>query len=247
MPTSRRKIEFQLYEQGGAAAMRGKMITAAGGMVGVYVSGSGTLNAITDKDGAALANPLALTNGAAEFYTLATVATVDLAIMCPGGQFVFMSGVDESLADIAVDTLNRNQMAKIGYSVADASATVEEDTGFDLPYNCVVQPWPGVLPVVVDATEDIDVGILSTETAGDADGFIDSVSVATAVYTKATLLAAGDTMGALLSVLDSANAGDDAPEPYPVVSPNGRSISYTLSAGSDTAVGYILLPYTLMS
>lgn len=244
MPTARRKITFQLYEQGGAAAMRGKIIQASGGMVGVYQGA--TKNAITDKDGTALSNPLALTNGAATFYVLATVTSVDIAIMCPGGQFLFIEDVDEGLADIAVDVTNRNQVAKIPYSITDTTATTETDTGFDLPYNSVVQPWPGVLPLAVDATEDIDVGILSSETAGDADGFIDGVSVATAVYSKATLLTSGDTMGALLSVQDSANAGDDAPEPYPIVSANGRSVSYTLSAGTDTATGFILLPYTLM-
>jgi hypothetical protein len=44
-------------------------------------------------------------------------------------------------------------------------------------------------------------------------------------------------------VLDSANAGDDAPEQD--VASAGKDITYTLTAGSDTAKGFIYLPINL--
>jgi hypothetical protein len=109
----------------------------------------------------------------------------------------------------------------------------------------MVMPGPAVRVSTLDATEDIDVGLLSSETNGDADGFIDGVLLTNAVLVKATRTNGSDTMGALLSVQDSGNAGDLAPEGHVVSGSNATSITYTLSAGTDTAEGFIYLPYML--
>ena len=241
----RRRISFQLYELGSIGGMAKKLIQATGGKCYVAKDGDAAKQAITDKDGTALTNPRALTNGACEFYVPDTISLVDLYIMAPGGQFVVATNVDESIADIAVDVTRLDHVAVIPFSIDDTSAATETDTGFDLPLHSAVKPNPKVRVLTVDATETIDVGLLSSETAGDADGFINALDVATAGLVKATLLASGDTMGALLSVLDSANAGDDAPEEHVVTGTNATSITYTLTAGSDTAEGFIHLSYQL--
>ena len=239
--TSRTQVKFQIYD------MDGKAITASGGVVYVAAADDAAKNAITDKDGTALTNPRALTAGGCEFWVLATVATVDLYIMAPGGQFVVKTDVvPGTIQTIKVDTNQRNQVAVIPFAIGDTSAATETDTGFDFPAASAVLPTPMVRVLTVDATETIDVGLLSSESSGDADGFVNAVALDTAVLVKATLLASGDTMGALLSVLDSANSGDDAPEAHVVTGAAATSITYTLTAGSDTAEGFILLPYVLM-
>lgn len=242
MATNRKQVQFQLYD------FQGKAINATGGKVYVAASGDAAKQAITDKDGTALTNPRALTTGGCEFWVVDTVADVDLYIMAPGGQFVVVTDcVPGQVQDIKVDTQQRSQMAVIPFAIGDTSAAAETDTGFDFPAASAVLPYPMVRVSTVDATETIDVGLLSSESSGDADGFINAVALDTAVLVKATLLASGDTMGALLSVLDSANSGDDAPEAHVVTGAAATSITYTLTAGTDTAEGFILLPYVLMA
>ena len=240
MPTNRKQVQFQLYD------LQGRAINSSGGKVYVAASGDAAKQAITDKDGTSLTNPRALTTGGCEFWVVDTVVDVDLYIMAPGGHFVVVTDVvPGQVQDIIVDTNRRNQVAVIPFSIADTTATTETDTGFDMPTGSAVLPSPMVRVSTIDATETIDVGLLSSESGGDADGFINAVALDTAVLVKATLLASGDTMGALLSVLDSANAGDDAPEAHVVTGAAAVSVSYTLTAGTDTAEGFIILPYML--
>ncbi len=240
MPTQYKKIEVQLYEQafGSQAA---PLITDSGGKLVVVANGGAAEQAIYDATGAVASNPVSMTYGKATFYVIDTVASVDIYGQAPGGQWFSKTGVKEGICEIGIDVQNRNQVYKIPFSAVDSTAATEYDTGFDLPLYSAVQPNPMILVTTVDATEDIDVGLLSSETAGDADGFIDSVSTATLGLAKATLLNSGDTMGALLSTQDSVNAGDDAPEAHVVTGSNARSITYTTSTGSDTAAGFILL------
>lgn len=240
MATNRLRYTFQLYDQ------NHKAIQSSGGVVYVAASGDAAKQAITDKDGTALANPRALTRGACEFYVVDTAADVDLYIMAPGGQFIVQTDfVAGETPDLMVDTNRRNQVAVIPFAIGDTTAAAETDTGFDFPTASAVLPNPMVRVTTADATETIDVGLLSSESGGDADGFINALDVASEVLVKATLLASGDTMGALLSVLDSANSGDDAPEAHIVTGAAATSISYTLTAGTNTAEGFILLSYIL--
>lgn len=230
-----------------SGAQAGAAIQSSGGFIYVTKASDPQKASIyTPGTNAAKTNGFALTYGTAEFLIDTSVdSSVDLYIMAPGGQFVVKTGVKPGLVQIGVDTTRREQVGVFPFSINDTTATTETDTGFDLPLYAMVKPNPAVRVTTIDATEDIDFGLLSSETNGDADGFIDSVSVGTLGLAKATLLASGDTMGALLSVLDSANAGDDAPEGHVVTGSNATSLTYTLSAGSDTAEGYVYLSYTL--
>jgi hypothetical protein len=233
------QFNFQLRD-----LLTGKAIIADGGKVYVAAAGLPAKLSLTDKNGAALSNPLSLTRGSATFFVADTVSAVDLFILAPGGQFVEVKNIDPSGPnDINVDTGRRFHSFVIPFSIADTAAAAETMTGFVIPAKAEVLPIGlGVDVKTLDAGQTIDVGTKASD-SGDADGFIDGLSTAAAGFKKPTLLNSGDTVGALLSVQDSANAGDDAPEGD--ISMQGKEISYTLDAATDTADGYIHLPYYL--
>lgn len=224
----------------------GELIQASGGKVYVAKAGDAQKETLYDMSGASLANPVFMINGNFEFQVDADVNSVDLYIMAPGGQFVVHKGVKPGGPnEINIDTGVLNQVAVIPFSIADTTATTETDTGFDAPANSIFLPQPCVRVTTADAGITIEGGLLSSETSGDADGFIDAVSVAAAGVAKATIANAGNTLGALFEVQDSANAGDLTHGVHVVTGANATSITYTLSAGADTAEGFLVLPYIL--
>lgn len=221
----------------------GEGIVTAGGKCYVAVTAFAHKSTLYDKDGAALANPITPTRGFINFFVADSIEKVDLYIQAPGGEFVVRKNVKPSGAnEINVDTDRRIHSLVIPFAIADTTATTETSTGFIVPAKAAMLPSPFVDVLTLDSTEDIDVGTLASD-SGDADGFIDGALLTTAGLVKASLVASADTFGALLSVLDSANAGDDAPEAD--VSMVGKTITYTLSSGTDTAAGFIHLPYYL--
>jgi len=153
---------------------------------------------------------------------------VDLIVVdTAGGYTAFVENFDRYNHRIIIDQRpNVQHHGVIWYS--EDSAT-EIDTGIDFLYDTLIEHVQ-VEAVTVDATETIDVGILSSETAGDADGFVDGASTATAGYPLVTLTTSG-------ALMDDATNFD--PDGHFVISGNGYSLTYTRSAGSDTAVGYI--------
>lgn len=243
-----KRVRFQLYEQG-ALVGGGKSIESSGGVVYVAADGVATKQAITDVNGVALTNPRALTNGSCEFYVADTVLTIDLYIQCPDGEFLVAKGAKvEQIDDLYVDKQNRNQVYVIPFDFAhQAGDATETDSGFDVPANSLVLPTPAIRVTAIDATEDIDVGLKSSETNGDADGFLDSPSLGTLGTLQGLILSGGMTMGALFKRQDSANAGDFVPTAHAVTGANATSITWTLSTGSDTAKGFIYLPVVLCS
>lgn len=233
---SYQKFNIQLHD-----SLTGEVIDDAGGVC--FVVGTGTSAKSTlysDKVGTSLANPLSITNGLIEFWTGVSVSAVDLYILAPGGQFVVAKNIKPSGPnEIMVDTNARHQTMVIPFDHADFTAAAETDSGFDEPADAIFLPYAAVRVVDLDDTETIDVGTDSGD-SGDADGFIDGLTVATAATHKATLADGAATLGVLLKVDES--AGDFVPEGH--VSTE-KSITYTLSAGSDTAAGFIILPYVL--
>jgi hypothetical protein len=223
-------------------SLTGQRISASGGVCYVATAGLSAKIAIaTSATGTAATsnNPKALTNGMIEFWTADSVASVDLYILAPGGQFAIAKTVAASGPnEIAIDTNARNQVMVIPFDITDTTATTETDTGFDEPASALMLPAPAVRMSTVDATETIDVGTLSTD-SGDANGFMVTAPVSAAL-SKGTLADGAATIGALLCVDES--SGDLVPEAH--VS-GGKSITYTLTAGTDTAIGFIVLPYQL--
>lgn len=220
-------------------------IISAGGTVFVATNGTAAKATLYDPDSdfVALSNPLTPIRGAIRFAVADTVNKVDIYVMAPGGQFAVLKDIEPGApTELWIDTLQREQVAVIPFAIGDTTAAAETDSGFDEPADALIGPYPSVNVLTTDATITLDVGTDSND-SGNADGFLDGLSTANEGLVKGTSDNAGATIGALLYVQDSANAGDKAPEPH--VS-GGKSITYTLSAGADTAAGFIHLPYVLL-
>jgi len=251
-----KRFTIQLNETGGGFP-RGKLITATGGVCFVAAAAGATKVSLQDKDGATLSNPVSLTQGGCEFYTANTVESVDLYLMAPGGQFVTKTTVKPGHQDIEVDVTVRNQVAMIPFSAADQAAdATETSSGFSEPANAMfTSVGAGIRVITADATETVDIGTDSTA-SGDANGFLSLASVTTAAVVAAGPVVttgtnetyyASTTVGALL--VDFV-AGTDLATDVGTNSPKGhvsgdKSITYTLTTGSDTAEGIALLPYYL--
>lgn len=153
---------------------------------------------------------------------------VDLIVVDTAGGFTaFVEDFNRYDHTIVIDERpNIQHHGVIWYGVSDAT---EVDTGIDFLADTLVQHVQ-IEAVTVDATEVYDVGLLSTGTNGDADGFVDGASVATAGFPLVTLT----TSGALMD--DGTNFDPDG---HVVTGANEGSLTYTGSAATDTAVGYI--------
>jgi len=115
--------------------------------------------------------------------------------------------------------------------------TSETQTGFTLPASAIVHDV--MLNVItVDATETVDVGTQGT--SNDPDGYLDAVSLAVAGLVRGSLADGAVTLGALLFEITEATT---AAARNPDITAGGDPISYTCSAGSDTAVFDIIVIY----
>jgi hypothetical protein len=217
------------------SADSGAVINGTGGAAQVCTTGTGTKAAIYDKTGAALTNPIQMTDGSIDFYTLDTVASVDIYGISPGGHaFVKRGQAAPGQQEIRINPHDRAQVALIPFSGVDSTAAAEKDTGFDLPVNCMVSPHLGI-EVLGAQAKTMDFGILASET-GDADGFAVGIDLTTAgsVLAKSASTA---TRGALIGAgtLDRGH----------VVASGKQSVSYTTQSGTTTANGLLVIPYTL--
>tara|TARA_R110000803_G_scaffold58245_2_gene116480 strand:- start:104 stop:616 length:513 start_codon:yes stop_codon:yes gene_type:complete len=116
--------------------------------------------------------------------------------------------------------------------------TAETETGFTLPTNAVVSDV-FLNVITVDATETVDVG--TTGTSNDPNGYLAGASLATAGLVFGSLLDGAVTRGALLFEITEATT---AAARKPDITAGGDPVSYTCSAGSDTAVFDIIIEYT---
>lgn len=139
---------------------------------------------------------------------------------------------------------------------------VETDTGWDLPQYGEVDPLSMMVFVqTVDATETVDVGLLSTEVGGDANGFLSLVSIATAGWVRPALtftkgnaqyyVSAAtygeyffdlDNTGGTAKGLAGGNAAGTAGQPWlesHIGDGTAKSLTYTCTAGSDTFIGFL--------
>lgn len=225
MTTLRYNYHIQLKDR-----VTGKAIITSGGKC--YVAGDGVPAKAncTDSAGTAATNPVTPTRGMIDFWS--TAAVVDLYILTSTGHFIVLTGITPSGPnEVEVSTDRIRQTMIIPFSIADTAAATETDTGFDIPSKAQMLDrlhGCGLRVIAIDATEDIDVGTLSSESGGDADGLI-------AASDMDVLGMVTGTNGALFS----SNA------PYKSDAQTAKSISYTLTTGSDTGTGYIILPYNV--
>jgi len=106
----------------------------------------------------------------------------------------------------------------------------EQDSGVDLPLKSVVLGYyvDVTAAEVTGATKTMDIGLLSTEVGGDADGFGVGIDCSAVGIQKPTLLNTGQTLGALLAV-DESGGGVLVPEGHVC---NGTAVSVSYTAGS---------------
>lgn len=117
--------------------------------------------------------------------------------------------------------------------------TTETQTGFTLPTNAIVKDV-FLNVITVDATETVDVGTMGT--SNDPNGYLAGVSLATAGLVQGSLADGAVTLGALLFE-ETGTGVDVANARRPDITAGGDPISYTCSAGSDTAVFDIIIDY----
>lgn len=241
-----------------ASLADGTNITDASGTGGtVYVAQPGIQKkqSLFNKDGSVLANPIVMTNGTIEFYTQDTVFSVDLYGQSGAGRgFVKKNVVPSGPNEIYIDTLTRETTLVIPFDATDSAATVEQDTGFNLPTNSLTELWGSYIEVVtLQAGKTINVGTLSTEATGVAAGFMNAVSMAAVgTFPPAAVVTAGvlasNTVGTQLADYTVGTNTDDrgifSPKQYRCDGVT-ISISYTTSAGTTTATGLICLKMTL--
>lgn len=130
------------------------------------------------------------------------------------------------------------------------TSTAETDTGIDL----VSQMAYGLAQVYITTAEGgktMDVGILSSEGGGDADGIVDGISLATAGWASHNLVdaTAGNlTSGALIEetvIIDATGTPVYTPilkEPGHICDGTAVSLTYTGVSTPTAVAGYIFLP-----
>lgn len=124
------------------------------------------------------------------------------------------------------------KLAKVRLPIV--AATTEQDTGFDLPLKGVVMDcWLDVRTFeATGATKTVDLGLLTGESGGDPDGFIDGLSVATSAGIKQPVLTkSAETVGALLKYTITDNGSATHPQrQWHVLNGTAKSLTYTLGA-----------------
>jgi len=115
--------------------------------------------------------------------------------------------------------------------------TTETQTAFTLPTNAIVNDV-FLNVITVDATETVDVGTQGT--SNDPNGYLAAASLATAGLVYGSLADGAVTRGALLYEITEATT---AAARMPDITAGGDPVSYTCSAGSDTAVFDIIIDY----
>lgn len=178
----------------------------------------------------------------------------DLKGLKVGGVLVTSTPAELNALDGITSTpaeLNECDLSTVGAAiklktlpVTIVASTDEQDTGWDLPAkSLILDVWLDVTTKEdTGTTKEVDVGTLSGD-SGDADGFLDGVSVAAAgrISTDAVISGTGanafwntNKRGALLSVFQQGAAGDaDNCGIYariPCADAGSLSVTYTLAA-----------------
>jgi hypothetical protein len=235
----------------------GASISDATVEVFVYDAGTKTLSTIYSNDAlTAKTNPITTTvfntDNRVSFWS--TAASHDVFINTKSGDQVLVAGLTANDHSI---TINRSSPMKHLVVPFSGSSASEVDTGWDLPLGAIVTD--AIVEVVTTASaKTVSLGLLSTETAGDADGFLAAVLETTAGYVENNPVITGGanidftaatTYGVLLATAITgsdavATNGGFARKRHVVTGSNATSISYTRSDATSSA-GYFHIFYTL--
>lgn len=154
---------------------------------------------------------------------------VDLIVVdTNGGYTAFVEDFTDEVHTIVID--ERPNVMHSGCIWFNDNTTSEQDTGIDFDYDTnILIVMPEVVDTITGGT--VDIGLLSTETSGDADGLVDGAATTTAGFPLLTTT----TSGALMD--NSTNFDADG---HSVISSNAKSLTYTTNSNTDTdPVGYI--------
>lgn len=239
MPTAFSSYGIQIHNQATDLP-----VIAAGGTVYVAIAGDAAKATIYDPvTQLAISNPLTPVRGRIAFATLATVASVDLYGVDANGRAFVRRGVKPGADTEIFVNEDPQQVMVIPFAKADVAANTEIDTGFDIPVDAAVHPMGmGVDVLTAEGSRTINVGLLSSETAGDADGFLAALSLATAGMTN-WAVSGTPTLGALLVQNFATTPAVNLSKQHTVIGTNAKSVSFTLSASTASAKGFIFIPY----
>lgn len=251
----------------------GRAINHSGKAI-VMAANSPAKQAIFDASGAAASNPVTIANGQATFYTAETVLSVDVSIYTGYGYATFVKGLKPGVPqNVFIDLNQLRQTLVVPFSTADASATVEYDTGIELVVgNLILPEGLGAKVTTAQSAKTVDLGLDGASAEDDPNGLLAALSLATAgtvlgtvgyaVGTNSILVdvtggtreftygelmcAAGTKVAAKADGTDSATTknGFYLIEPYVVVAASAN-ITYTLSSATTAAAGYFVIPQRL--
>jgi hypothetical protein len=224
----------------------GKALLTAGGKAIVVTAGlTGKLTLYNpDSDFASLSNPITPTRGKLRFATAVSPvsSSVDIYGIAGNGSAFVMKGVQTGApTEIWIDSIRRTQTLLVPFLGSDYTAAAENDTGLDFVAGMMIRSHIVTHVTVLQAAKTFDLGLLSSETGGDADGFIVGQSLATlgAIVTKAS---ATVTIGALLK---ETATGAAAVIPVPYIVALATSLTITPSAATTTAACLFEIEYKL--
>ena len=219
----------------------------------------------------------------AEFFT--STAAVDIVVRDYGdataddfgnrcGRYAMMYGVTprSSNKTLLLPRSSTQRVIKIPFLATGTDSSDTPNTWDNAEASCVITAGSSstiklckglvitdaVLQVTaVDSTETMDMGLLSSESGGDADGFFDAISLASAGWITATATVntggsnadfiASTTRGAYLADFTAGSDGSVTtlgkyvPKNFYADSVVASTVSITGSAAIDTAAGYAYL------
>ncbi len=165
---------------------------------------------------------------------------VDLMVInTDGGGYVFYEDFNyrDDHTIIIDESAGRMHNGVIWFTAASTGGTsTQVSTGIDFRYDTVVLSVTLEI-ITVEASGTMDVGLDSTGTAGDLNGFVAGMSTTTAGFPDNTISTVGD-------LLDDGT--DIDPFGHTVLSANEQTMTYKMLAGTTdpvTAAGYIHYMY----
>jgi hypothetical protein len=213
-----------------------KFMTAGTPTLATLYAGENDGTAIGSTDVAATTadnkGKITASGGAFRFYVEDTVTSLDVTIYTGNGESVFVKGLTQSDQHIDVDTSAIEQMMVIPFRASNNAAV---DTGFTFKGDVLLQDC--FIDVTTVDGEDLSVGVNGTTTGDDPDGLLVTASVAALGIVKAAADHGAKanshiTEAADVTVWTKVSAAE-----------TDCNVTYTGSAGSDTAAGYIYVKY----
>lgn len=203
-----------------------------------------------DNDFASLANPVTITRGRLRFAIdtgvlgIASVSSnpgVDIyGIMATGHGFQSYNMKPGDPWVVRIDTAAQHTQVIVPFSFAQGTVASVVDTGLNFIPGMLIDPWPFVDVKTLNAAITLDVGLLASESGGNASGFLAAISIA-ALGPVRPKYAPTATAGALLQESNATTPAVLTPRPH-LINATAVSLVWTISAGATLGNGRIIIP-----